>query len=74
MAKESATSANTTNGLSLDQILKYGRIVYRYNENAPNQIYLIPQVHTVEIDGGIVYSAEVPRIQAEIFRLASHIT
>ena len=59
--------------LSLDQILRYGKVVYTHNPTAPNQIYIIAQIHSIERDERVEFSAQTPKAQAEIFRLAGHI-
>ncbi len=55
------------------EISKYGTIIYSHNESVPNRLYVISQIHDIEINGTITFSSEVPRVQAEIYRLASHI-
>jgi hypothetical protein len=57
--------------LNLEQIAKYGRVVYETNQSSPNRVYIITQAHTIERDGQVEFYPKTPRIQAEIFRLAS---
>lgn len=50
----------------------YGRVIYQKNPDAPNQLYIISQLHRSSVSRRNVTST-VPRAQLEVYRISEHL-